>query len=183
MKNASLIVILLLALAVATAWGQPAPAPPVPPAAPAPVAEPAPVQEPMPIEEPDTLRDNLFPPELIMRHQSEIGLTESQRNAIKNEVQKSQAKFLDLQWQLTPEQEKMRDMLQASSIDEAKAMQQISKVLTLEDEIKRSHLGMLIRIKNQLTEEQKKKLADLRPSRPDRGPRPGPRPEGPRQRP
>ena len=48
----------------------------------------------------DPVAQNLFPPELVMRYQQDIGLDEAQGRAIKEAIQKAQAKFLDFQWEM-----------------------------------------------------------------------------------
>ena len=53
----------------------------------------------------DPVAENLFPPELVMQHQSEIKLTEDQRNALMAEIQKAQGRLVDLQQRLQNEME------------------------------------------------------------------------------
>lgn len=110
----------------------------------------------------DPLAQHVFPPELVMRHASEIGLEERQRAAIKEVVVKSQTKFLDLQWDVQAESEKMARLLQASPVDEAAVLAQADKVMGLEREVKKTHLSLLVRIKNVLTDAQRDKLTELR---------------------
>ncbi len=111
---------------------------------------------------PDPLAPYVFPPELVMRHAPDIGLDEKQRAAIKDLVVKTQARFLDVQWDLQAESEKMARLLQASPVDEAAVLAQADKVMGLEREVKKAHLSLLVRIKNQLTEAQREKLMELR---------------------
>jgi len=110
----------------------------------------------------DPIGRNLFPPELVMNHQNEIGLREDQRTAIRSDIQKAQSKFVDLQWRLQDETEKMAAMLRQRPIDESKVLSQADIVMNLEREIKKTHLGLLIRIKNSLSEEQQAKLSTIR---------------------
>jgi len=110
----------------------------------------------------DPIARNLFPPDLVMNHQNEIGLREDQRTAIRTELQKAQSKFVDLQWRLQDETEKMTMLLRQKPIDEAKVLAQSEIVMSLEREIKKTQLSLLIRIKNSLTDEQQAKLAALR---------------------
>ena len=56
----------------------------------------------------DPIGRNLAPPDLVMSHSEELGLTEKQRSAIKGEVQKMQAKFIDAQWDLQENTSKWR---------------------------------------------------------------------------
>jgi Spy/CpxP family protein refolding chaperone len=110
----------------------------------------------------DPLAPHVFPPELVMRHAPEIGLDEKQRAAIKDLVVKTQARFLDVQWDLQAESEKMARLLQASPVDETAVLAQADKVMGLEREVKKAHLSLLVRIKNLLSEAQREKLMELR---------------------
>ena len=114
----------------------------------------------------DPIARNLFPPELVMNHQNEIGLREDQRASIRSEIQKAQFKFIDMQWRLQDESEKMVLLLRQRPIDESKVLSQAEAVMNLEREIKKVQLSLLIRIKNTLTEEQQSKLSSLRNKQP-----------------
>jgi Spy/CpxP family protein refolding chaperone len=110
----------------------------------------------------DPLAPFVFPPDLVMRYASEIGLDERQRAAVKEAVIKTQSRFLDVQWDLQAESEKMARLLQASPVDETALLAQADKVMGLEREVKRTHLSLLVRIKNLLTDAQRAKLSELR---------------------
>jgi Spy/CpxP family protein refolding chaperone len=114
----------------------------------------------------DPIARNLFPPELVMNHQNEIGLREDQKASIRNEIQKAQLKFVDMQFRLQDESEKMVLLLRQRPIDELKVLSQAETVMNLEREIKKVQLSLLIRIKNTLTEEQQLKLSSLRNKQP-----------------
>lgn len=111
---------------------------------------------------PDAVGARLYPPELIMGHQKDIGLDDKQRQAIVAEVQRLQAQVVELQWKMTAAAEELIKLLDEPRVDEAKALAQADQVMTLERDIKRAHLGMLIRIRNVLTPDQRTKLAALR---------------------
>ena len=110
----------------------------------------------------DPIAQQLFPPELVMKHGQDIGLDETQRAAMKQAIQAAQAKFLDAQWDMQAASQKMVRLLQAHPIDEPAVLAQADKVMGLEREVKRTQLSLLIRIKNLLTEAQQAKLADMR---------------------
>ena len=110
----------------------------------------------------DPLAPHVFPPELVMRYAAEIGLDERQRAAVKDLVIKMQARFLDMQWDLQAESEKMARLLEARPVDEAAVLAQADKVMGLEREVKKAHLSLLVRIKNLLTDAQREKLTELR---------------------
>jgi len=114
----------------------------------------------------DPIGGKLYPPELIMSHQVELAIDERQREAILKELERVQAQFPRLQWQLQAATEQLSSLLDAPKIDEAKALAQAGEVMRLETEIKKMHLGLLIRIRNLLTDGQRTKLQDLRRSMP-----------------
>jgi Spy/CpxP family protein refolding chaperone len=110
---------------------------------------------------PDPIAQNLFPPELVMQHRHEIGLTDEQRAAIKDEAIKASTRFNELQWQMQDEMETMAGLLKGVTVDEQRVLAQLDKVLNLERDVKRTQLGLSIRIKNKLTAEQQEKLREF----------------------
>ena len=128
---------------------------------------------PPPMGPPAFLRE-LFVPEQIMRYQDELALTPAQRDAITREMGDTQKQLVDLQWQFESASKKLADMLKGPAIDEAAAMSQADKVMNLELQMKRTHLQLLIRIKNLLTPAQQAKLRDLADKEPQRPGPPGP---------
>jgi len=114
----------------------------------------------------DPIGSKLFPPELIMGHQEELGVNDAQRTAILKEIEKTQSQVLPLQWQMQAAAEQLAKALEMPKIDESKALVQADRVMTMERDVKRTHLGMLIRIRNLLTDSQRAKLAELRSKSP-----------------
>lgn len=111
--------------------------------------------------QPDPFAGNLFPPELIMQHQQTLGLSEEQKNFLKAETRKLQTRLTELQWDLQAEVEKLAALMKQEQVDETQTLTQLDKVLSLEREIKRTHMGLLIRIKNKLTAEQQGRLREI----------------------
>ncbi|HME34079.1 MAG TPA: periplasmic heavy metal sensor [Candidatus Sulfotelmatobacter sp.] len=110
----------------------------------------------------DPIAQNLFPPELVMKYRQEINLDDGQSKAMKELIQKAQAKFLDLQWDMQSESEKLVQLLKARPVDESAVLAQVDQVLNREREIKKAQISLLVRIKNLLTEAQQNKLMELR---------------------
>ena len=147
--------------------------------------EPPPESGPQPQEQPprppmDPLGDAMFPPDMIMQHARELDLTQEQKTFMRSEMQKTTARFIELQWQVQDAMEALHETMKANSVNEQQALAQLDKVLDGEREIKRLHIGMGIRIKNQLTAEQQRKLQSMRHSMMGAG---GPGPGGPGPRP
>jgi len=110
----------------------------------------------------DPIASRLYPPELIMAHQAEISIDEKQRDAILAEIQQAQPKILKLQWTLQDASGQLARMLGEAKVDEAKALAQADKLMEMERELKRTHLALLIRIRNLLTDAQRSKLDGFR---------------------
>jgi Spy/CpxP family protein refolding chaperone len=111
---------------------------------------------------PDDWSRSFFPPELVMQHQSEIGLQDAQRAVLTSALQQAQGKFMDVQWKLSAEGEKMRRLLQGPQADETQVLEEVDRILALEREIKRAQISLMLRIKNTLTAPQQAKLAEIR---------------------
>jgi Spy/CpxP family protein refolding chaperone len=114
---------------------------------------------------PDDFGRNFFPPELVMQHQSEIGLQDSQRAALTSAVQQAQGTFMDVQWKLSAEGEKMGKLLQPAQVDETQVLEEVDRILALERQMKRTQIGLMVRIKNTLTPAQQAKLMEIRNQR------------------
>src|SRR5271170_591230 len=59
----------------------------------------------------DPIGGKLYPPELIMSHQGELGIDERQRDAILKEIERAQAQFPRLQWQVQAAAEQLSSLL------------------------------------------------------------------------
>lgn len=108
------------------------------------------------------LSENLFPPELIMQNQQALGLSDEQRNYIKAEVRKTQTVLTELQWKLEDGVEKVAALLKSEQMNEQTIMTQLDKVLSLEQDIKRTQMILLVRLKNKLAPEQQARLRELK---------------------
>lgn len=116
----------------------------------------------LPPRPPDPLAHVMFPPELIMGHARQLGLTEDQKTFMRMEIQRTTSSFHDLQWKLQDEMELLHEIMKPTSVNEGQALTQLNKVLDIEREIKRLHVGLAVRIKNRLTPEQQEKLHVMR---------------------
>lgn len=108
------------------------------------------------------LRRYLFSPDLLRLHQRELELTQEQRRYIVQQINEIQAKFTPLQWGLEDEVRKLIDLVEHRTSEEAAVLQQLDVVLSLEKEIKSQQLLLAVRIRNTLSEEQLRKLRNIR---------------------
>ena len=159
----------LLVLIAGLVGAQPQPqVPPPPPLQPQPAQPPPPPQRP-----PDPMAENLFPPDLVIRYAQEIGLTDEQKEALKSEVEKAQARFKQLQPQIQQEVQAMAALLKEERPDTEKVLAQLDKVLAAEREMKRAQIGLMIAIKSKLTAPQQTQLQEIKRKMAAAGPRPG----------
>ncbi|MEE8277357.1 MAG: periplasmic heavy metal sensor [Thermoanaerobaculia bacterium] len=110
----------------------------------------------------DRFEESVFAPDLVMSHQGEIGLRSDQKQALIEELQRTQADLVPLQFEMSEAGERLERLLGVPRVDEDEALAAAERVMQLESEIKRRHLTLMIRIKNLLTEEQQAELRRLR---------------------
>ena len=110
----------------------------------------------------DPLAEQMFPPELILRHQRAIGLSETQKSALVADVKRTQAHLIDVQWELQRVADPLVDLLGKDRPDEAQVLAQLDKVLAVERDVKRTQLGLAVRLRNLLSPEQQRQLRELR---------------------
>ena len=97
-----------------------------------------------------------------MQHQQDIGLRAEQRAAITKAIQDFQGRVVDLQWRMQDQSQRLASLLEKPAVDQAAALTQVDEVLSVEREVKRAHITLLINIKNTLSAEQQAKLAAMR---------------------
>ena len=111
---------------------------------------------------PNPVTRNLFPPDLIMRHQKAIGLTGEQKASMRAEILRTQTRFTELQWELQDAVESLGLLLKQDTVDEQGVLAQLDEVLAAEREVKRNQIQLMVRIKNKLTPEQQAQLREIR---------------------
>jgi len=107
-------------------------------------------------------REHLVAPQLLLRNQLALGLTDDQIETIKKLVGESHSKTIDLRTDLQRVTERLGAIVAASKVDEPAALAASEEAMALESQIKKAHLALLIRVKNLLTAEQFEKAKALR---------------------
>ena len=103
----------------------------------------------------------LFPPDLIMRNQDKLNLTSRQVTTIKNEMKAFQSGIVDIQWDLNEAQSNLDKELNNDKIDVDRALALVDSVMKAENDLKKSHLALLIKIRNALDASQLAELEKL----------------------
>ncbi len=110
----------------------------------------------------DALAKAVFAPDLVFKYGREIGLKPPQRQAIVDAIKNVQGDLVGLQLSMAEPAQALVDLLNQPQVDESAALAQADKVLTIERDVKKMQMALLIRIKNALTPEQQAKLRELR---------------------
>lgn len=109
----------------------------------------------------DVFKGKLFPPNVILQHQTELGLSEAQFTAIKQAVINVQSGLAPHEWDMREAYQALMLELDKAPIDEARVLELANKALLAENQVKKKQMGMLVRLKNLLTEEQVSYLESL----------------------
>ena len=110
----------------------------------------------------DPIGDAFFPPELLMQAHAQIGLTETQKTEMMEELQNMRERMGKWQEQMKNERDLLIELVNKDQVDEKKALEQVEKVMGLESDMKRSQFSLLIFLKNKLTPEQQAKLKEIK---------------------
>jgi len=112
--------------------------------------------------EPAFLR-HFFAPELIMQQQGVIGLSAEQRERITRDIHAVQGRVLELQWEMQDDVRRLEELSAVEEVDEKQLVATARRIFEREGEVKAAHLGLLVRMRNILTPEQRARLQELRP--------------------
>lgn len=112
----------------------------------------------------DIFKQELFATDLIMKYRTDIGLSDAQTATIKKAYSAQIGDFNSLKWDLDAAQNDLGKLLAAAKVDRSAALAQMNKVTSLEEKLKQIRLGMLVDIKNVLSQEQQQQLKKLRTS-------------------
>jgi len=118
----------------------------------------------------DPVRAMLLPPEVLIQHREEIGLTDKQVEQIRARVETMGPRAQEHQMRLSMAMGKLAELLAADSIDEETALKQLDEILAIEKDLKHLHLRLMIHLRNELTAKQRQAAAKIqRTSKPPEG--------------
>lgn len=110
----------------------------------------------------DVFKGKLFPPNVILENQAELGLSKQQFTEIKKAVVEVQANVAEHEWDVREAYQSIMAELDKAPIDEGQVLEHVGAALRAENEVKKLQVAMLIRLKNLLTSEQIAYLQSVR---------------------
>ena len=96
----------------------------------------------------------LFPPNVILENQAQLGLTKEQFTEIRAAVVAVQADVAEFEWDMREAYLNIMAELEKNPIDEKTVLEYANTALLAENQVKKRQMAMLIRLKNLLTDEQ-----------------------------
>jgi Spy/CpxP family protein refolding chaperone len=105
---------------------------------------------------------NFFAPELVLKNAREIGLTAQQRTALIKDIGQVTGATTELQLSMVEGMANVEELSAADPVSERALLDAIRQVLGAEMKVKEAHMGLLVRVRNLLSAEQREKLKALR---------------------
>jgi hypothetical protein len=108
------------------------------------------------------MADSLFPPQMVLRHQMQLELSDEQVESIKTLLKEAHDQSMDAQVEIHRASEQLARILEPYQVDEEAALAAAQRAMALETKLKNTHLSLMIRVKNLLTEQQQDALWEMR---------------------
>ena len=102
----------------------------------------------------DVFKGKLFPPNIVLEYQDELGLTKEQFTAIRAAVVEVQSSVAEHEWDLRIAYQEVMSELDNSPVESARVLELIDQVLMAENKVKKLQVAMLVELRNLLTDEQ-----------------------------
>ena len=102
----------------------------------------------------DPFKGKLFAPNVILENQDALGLSKEQFTAIRGAVVTVQGAVAEHEWDLREAYMQAMEDLDEVPVDEEKVLKSIQAALLAENEVKKLQVGLLIKLRNLLTDEQ-----------------------------
>jgi Spy/CpxP family protein refolding chaperone len=120
----------------------------------------------------DPLAQHLFPPELVLQYQEEIGLTDKQRTAVMSEIEQLQTIGSEAPGKSVAHRDRLVELLKKEQVDEEAVLTALESLQTDDAKRARKQVNCLLHIKNLLTPDQQKKLNEFKKKGPAQFPPP-----------
>ena len=112
-------------------------------------------------EDPEFMQ-HFFAPELVLKNASAIQLSKAQRAALLKDIGQVTGSTTELQLSMLDGFSAVEELSAAEPVDEKSLLSAIHEVLSAELRVKEAHMGLLVRVRNLLSPEQREKLRRIR---------------------
>ena len=102
----------------------------------------------------DIFKGKLFPPNVVLENRGELDLTREQYTAIRAAVVEVQTQVAEHEWDMQEAYTSVLESLDERPLNEQQIISNVKAVLAAENKVKLAQMGMLIRIRNLLNDEQ-----------------------------
>ena len=102
----------------------------------------------------DVFKGKLFPPNVILENQEELGLSKDQFTKIRAAVVEVQGNVAEYEWDMREAYMKLMAELDQSPVNEDRVLEHANTALLAENQVKKRQMRMLVRLKNLLTADQ-----------------------------
>jgi Spy/CpxP family protein refolding chaperone len=102
----------------------------------------------------DWLKGRLFPPDVVLKYQQPLKLTDAQRQAIRKEIVAIQAKVATVDFDLMDAAVALQDALDKPQVDRNVVLEKADAALQADARKKRAWIEMLLNVRAVLTPEQ-----------------------------
>ena len=102
----------------------------------------------------DIFKGKLFPPNVVLEYRTELDLSKEQYTAIRAAVVEVQTQVAEHEWDMQEAYTSVLESLDEQPLDEQQIISKVKAVLAAENKVKLAQMGMLIRIRNLLSDEQ-----------------------------
>ncbi len=112
-------------------------------------------------EDPEFLK-HFFAPELVLKNASAIQLSKEQRTTLVRDIGQVTGSTTEMQLTMLDGFGAIEELSGANPVNEAALLDAIHEVLLAEMRVKEAHMGLLVRVRNLLTPDQREKLRKIR---------------------
>jgi len=107
----------------------------------------------------------VYPPDLVLRFQREIGISDEQRKSIRDLSLATASYVNEIQWDMQESVRTMMELLANNASASEAVITQLESVLAHEAQVKLAHMKLVLEIRDLLTPDQRSQLDSLRPKR------------------
>ena len=112
----------------------------------------------------DPFQELFIPPELLLMHQEELGISGEQRDSIRARQEKFQTESERMQKELEKQRDELNALLKRKDAMEGELLAAFEKLLDRERDLRKAQVTFMIEVRKLLSAEQRQKASELKKS-------------------